>query len=179
MNDVKSVKEMIMAKKWFGTCLFGFLLVFMMLCPVSLTAQSDGTITFLAILQRGQNVSNLHIFSEQNPVTYLVFYGQTSGKAYFVKREDIFSTERLVFQFGKGFNYKGIETFSIEFNKMTGLDMMGEENLEPIGQMAWGNSTATGNSDLPYLLQGIIIPKDARSKQIFETLVLGQLKRVN
>lgn len=50
-----------------------FLLVFMMLCPVLLSAQTDLTFSFAAILQKGQNASAIHMFSEQNPVTYMVF----------------------------------------------------------------------------------------------------------
>jgi hypothetical protein len=119
------------------------------------------------------------MFSEQNPVTYMVFYGQASGNAYFVRQGDIFSTDKLVFQFGRSVNIQGTTAFLFEFNKMTGLEMMAEELLEPIGTLAWANRTATGNSDIPYILQGALIAKDVRSRQIFETLVMGQSRRVN
>jgi hypothetical protein len=150
-----------------------------MLCPSVLFAETDNSFSFFAFITRGQNASTIHLFSEQNPVTYMVFYGQASGNAYFVKREDIFASGKLVFQFGKSVTAQGVTAFALEFNKMTGLEMMSEEQLEPIGELAWANLTATGNSEAPYVLQGVLIAKDERSKRIFETLVMKQATIVN
>lgn len=76
-------------------------------------------------------------------------------------------------------NIQGITAFGIIYNKMTGLEMMSEELLESIGEMAWANRTSTGISEMPYVLQGALIAKDERSKQIFEALVMRQAKRMN
>jgi hypothetical protein len=149
------------------------------LCPGVLSAQTDNSFVFLAFLQKNQNASSLKMFSDKNPVTYMVFYGQVSGNAYFVRREDIFSSDKLVFQFGRSITFDGTTAFVLEFNKITGIEMMAEEQLETIGDLAWANRTATGNSEIPYILQGVLIAKDVESKRIFETLVMGQSRRVN
>jgi hypothetical protein len=161
-----------MVKKQFNSLLFYFISTFVMLCPGVLSAQTDNGLGFFALLAKGQDASVLHMFSDKNPVTYMVFYGQVSGNAYFVRREDIFSSDKLVFQFGRSVTLQGKTAFLLEFNKMTGNDMMAEEQLESIGDLAWGTRQATGNAELPYILTGALIAKDARSKRIFETLVI-------
>jgi hypothetical protein len=167
-----------MAGKRFNSFLF-IMVVLAVLCPGVLSAQTDNSFVFFAFLQKNQSTSTLRIFSEQNPVTYMVFYGQVSGNAYFVRREDIFSSDKLVCQFGGSITSQGITAFVLEFNKMTGIEMMAEEQLEAIGELAWANRTVTGNSEIPYVLQGALIAKDAKSKRIFETLVMGQSRRVD
>jgi hypothetical protein len=167
-----------MAKKRFNSFLF-IMLALAALCPGVLSAQTDNSFVFFAFLQKNQNASSLKMFSDQNPVTYMVFYDQVSGNAYFVRQEDIFSSDKLVFQFGRSVTSQGITAFLLEFNKMTGIEMMAKEQLETIGELAWANLTAIKDSEIPYILQGALIAKDARSKRIFETLVMGQSRRIN
>jgi hypothetical protein len=162
-----------MARKRFNSFWF-IMLGFVVLCPGVLSAQTDNAFSFFAFLQKNQSTATIHLFSEQNPVTYMVFYGQVSGNTYFVRREDIFSSDKLVCRFGKSITREGTTAFVLEFNKTTGLEMMAEEQLESIGDLAWATRTATGHAEIPYVLQGVLIAKDTKSKRIFETLVMGQ-----
>jgi hypothetical protein len=167
-----------MCKKPSYSVLAGMAAAFFLLGPVVLSAQSTEPSIFAAILVKGQDVSKLQLFSENNPVTYSIFYGQKSGKTYFIKTEDLFSPEKLVHQFGNGVVVSGATAFGLLFNVMTGLDMLGEELLEPIGTLAWADRAATGNSEMPYLISGAFFPKDEKANQIFQTLVMRKATRV-
>ena len=168
-----------MFKKLSCSILTGMAAAFFLLCPVVLSAQSAQPSSFFAILVKGQDTSKLQLFSENNPVTYMIFYGQKSGATYFIIKEDLFSTEKLVHQFGGGVVLSGMTAFGLQFNVMTGLDMMAEELLEPIGTLAWANRTPPGNSSMPYLVQGAFIPKDDRANKIFQTLIMRKAQQVN
>jgi hypothetical protein len=165
-----------MRKKPSCSALIG--MAFFLLGPVVLSAQSTEPTSFAAIIIKGQDLSKLQLFSENNPVTYLIFYGQKSGETYFIRTEDLFSLEKLVHRFGGGIVVDNATAFGLLFNVMTGFDMLAEELLEPIGTLAWANRTPTGNSDMPYLINGVFIPKDEKSNQIFQTLVMRKATRV-
>ncbi|GBU26986.1 hypothetical protein R84B8_00502 [Treponema sp. R8-4-B8] len=175
-KEVKKTTEIVTGKK---LCL-SLLFIFLLFLPFSTAAaqNEDGVFSLAAFLQKGQNVSNLYLFSEKDPATYAVFYAPKSTEVYFVREEDIFSSSKLVCKFGPGIKLSGTPAFALLLNITTGNDMLTEENLESIGILAWANLTRTGNADIPYVLTGAFIPKDAKSKQIFQLLVLGKLKEV-
>jgi hypothetical protein len=159
---------------------WGMMFILLLFIPLSAASAqtSDNGFSFFALLLKNQDASVLHLFSEKNPVAYSMFYGQKSSEVYFVRTEDIFSSERLVCKFGPGFKVGGASAFSLLLNTTTGLDMLSEESLEAIGTLAWANLSRTGNTEIPYLIHGEFIAKDAKSRQIFQTLVLGKLQEV-
>ncbi|MCL2044182.1 MAG: hypothetical protein FWG89_08590 [Treponema sp.] len=174
-----------MEKKQLNFRLVIMTLVFSFFSPILLSAQNVEPIVIMALIQSSQNVDTLHVFdvdNDQDAPEYLVFYGQSSGNAYFVRREDITSSNNLVHQFGRSFDSTsaGITTFLLDFNRISGLEMMAEENLEPIGIMVWARLQPTNRTDntFSHNVYGFIRPRDARAKQIFELLVIGGATRI-
>jgi len=174
---VKMVNGIVTGKK---LCL-SLLFVLLLFLPLSTAAaqNEDGVFTIAAFLPKGQNVSILYLFSEKDPTTYAVFYAPKSSDVYFVREEDIFSSSKLVCKFGPGFKMNGTPAFALLLNTNTGADMLGDENLEAIGILAWVNLQRTGNADMPYMLTGAFISKDAKAKQIWQVLIIGKLKELN